>query len=160
MVKIGITGHTNLAHDSQVIVSTAINAALASYNSNEVTGISCLAPGADSIFATAVLDFGGKLEVVLPSADYAERKIRPEDRPRFEGLLRRASHVEILPYERSNRQSYEAANEVMLESSNILFAIWDGEPAVDKGGTAHVVESAQLRGLPVTVLWPDGARRT
>jgi hypothetical protein len=35
----------------------------------------------------------------------------------------------------------------------------DGEPARGYGGTADVVEAAEQRGVPVTVIWPDGASR-
>jgi hypothetical protein len=38
-------------------------------------------------------------------------------------------------------------------------AIWDGRPARGYGGTADVVAEAQREGLPVVVLWPEGAQR-
>lgn len=40
-----------------------------------------------------------------------------------------------------------------------LLASWNGKPARGYGGTAHVVEAAKQRGVPVTVLWPKGAER-
>ena len=78
MPRIAITGHMNLTADSVPLVYQAITGALASYASHELTGISCIARGADSIFAQAVLDVGGKLEVVLPAASYREKKIEPD----------------------------------------------------------------------------------
>lgn len=78
MPRIAITGHMNLTADSVPLVYQAITGALASYASHELTGISCSARGADSIFAQAVLDVGGKLEVVLPAAGYREKKIEPD----------------------------------------------------------------------------------
>jgi hypothetical protein len=36
----------------------------------DVTGLSCLADGADQIFARAVTDLGGKLEVIIPASEY------------------------------------------------------------------------------------------
>ncbi|MGV9675297.1 hypothetical protein ACWDSJ_08460 [Nocardia sp. NPDC003482] len=35
----------------------------------------------------------------------------------------------------------------------------DGKPARGYGGTADVVEAARRQGLPVTVVWPEGAER-
>ena len=38
-------------------------------------------------------------------------------------------------------------------------AVWDGEPARAYGGTADVVAEARKRGIPVTIIWPEGASR-
>jgi hypothetical protein len=47
----------------------------------------------------------------------------------------------------------------MLDAAEHLVAVWDGGPAGIAGGTADVVEAAKDRGLPVTVVWPEGAER-
>jgi hypothetical protein len=64
-----------------------------------------------------------------------------------------------MPYARSGRVAYEAANDELLASSEILFAVWDGLSPAGRGGTAAVVQSARSRGMPVTVSWPAGAAR-
>jgi hypothetical protein len=74
MPRIAITGHMNLAADSIPLVYKAITDALARYAVGELTGISCIARGADSIFAQAVLDLGGKLEVLLQPLVTESRK--------------------------------------------------------------------------------------
>jgi hypothetical protein len=51
------------------------------------------------------------------------------------------------------------ASSVMLARANRLFAVWDGQPARGYGGTADVVAEACRRGVPVTVIWPEGASR-
>ncbi|MFF4619567.1 hypothetical protein [Nonomuraea jabiensis] len=51
----------------------------------------------------------------------------------------------------------EAAS--ILEDADLLFAVWDGQPARGYGGTADVVAEARRRGVPVRVIWPEGARR-
>ena len=122
--------------------------------------MSCIASGADSIFAEVVLDLGGKLEVILPAADYRERKVKPEHAERFDTLIRRASSVRIMPHEISNRDAYQAANDALINSSDRLIAVWDGASAADKGGTAAVVHDATSRGLPVEIIWPEGAERS
>lgn len=159
MPRIAITGHMNLTADSVPLVYQAITGALASYASHELTGISCIAHGADSIFAQAVLDVGGKLEVVLPAAGYREKKVEPDQAPQFDELMRQATMVRVMPYEEANRVAYEAANEVLVSTCDTLFAIWDGQSGVDKGSTASVVEYARSRGVPVEVIWPEGATR-
>ena len=52
------------------------------------------------------------------------------------------------------------ASSAMLARADRLFAVWDGKPARGYGGTADVVAEARQRGVPVTVIWPEGASRT
>ena len=47
----------------------------------------------------------------------------------------------------------------MLGTIDELVAVWDGGPGTGKGGTTEVVAEARTRGIPVTVIWPDGAAR-
>jgi hypothetical protein len=150
----------NLAPASVPLVYTAIAEALGGYPGDELTGISCIARGADSIFAQAVLDLGGTLEVVLPSTNYRAQKVKPDHAQQFDNLLGRAATVHVLPFDEANRDAYEAANEVMLSLCDQLFAVWDGRLGVDKGSTASVVADARSRGLPVEVIWPEGVARS
>jgi hypothetical protein len=124
-----------------------------------LVGVSCLARGADQVFARVVLELGGHLEVVLPAADYRERKVKPDNREEFENLIGQAANVHVLPFETSNRDAYAAANEAVLSGVDVLVAVWDGAPPDGKGGTGDTVELARARGIPVTVVWPVGAAR-
>jgi hypothetical protein len=69
-------------------------------------------------------------------------------------LLKQASSVEIMPFETSSRDAYLAASQAMLSRCSLLLAVWDGAPSRRVGDTAHVVENAQERDLPVEVFWP------
>ncbi len=160
MPRIAITGHVNLTPDSVPMVYQAIIDILASYADNELTGISCVARGADSVFAQAVLDLGGKLEVILPAANYRKHKVKPDHAPQFDELVSKATTVRVMPFPKANRAAYEATNEVLVSSCNTLFAVWDGQLGVDKGSTASVVTYARSRGVPVEVIWPEGASRS
>lgn len=159
MPKIGVTGHMNLSPRTVELVREALHEALAPHASAELVGVSCIARGADSIFAEVLLDLGGRLEVILPASDYREKKVKPEHADCFDALIRRASSVRIMPYETSSRHAYQAANNALIDVSDRLIAIWDGASAVDKGGTAAVVHDATSRGLPVDIIWPEGAER-
>ncbi len=159
MTRIGITGHSNLSERSTEVVRGALADALAPYRDGDLVGISCLARGADQLFAEAVLAVGGRVEVVLPSADYRENKVKPDDRDTFDELLIRADRVRYMPHRRADRAAYEDANQTLLSEAERLFAVWDGQPSDGRGGTGDAVETARSRGLPVEVIWPDGARR-
>ncbi|WP_367137757.1 hypothetical protein [Saccharothrix sp. HUAS TT1] len=159
-MRVGITGHSNLAPDCVDDVREAIRTALEAEaaGGSSLVGVTCLAPGADQLFAGVVLELGGRVEVVLPAMDYRE-KLKPEKRAAYDELLARAHVVSVLPNELSGRHAYVMANERMLASVELLIAVWDGQPPDGRGGTADVVETARASGVPVVVVWPGGARR-
>jgi hypothetical protein len=157
--RLGITGHINLTPATADLVAEAIRAALAGYRPEVLTGVSCIAAGADSIFAEAVLDAGGLLEVILPAEGYRGCAVAPEDARRFDALLRRASAVRVMPFPAPGHDAYAAANDVLLDSCDRLLAVWDGRPASGTGGTGEVVAHARMRDVPVEIIWPDGAQR-
>ncbi len=158
MPRIAVTGHMNITADTVPLVAAAIREHLERFD-GEVVGISCIARGADSVFAKAVLDAGGKLEVILPSTNYRQAKVKPDHAPLFDELVSGAATIRTLPFPTANRDAYVAANEALLDGADALVAIWDGQPSPDRGGTAGVVADARDRGLPVTVVWPAGAAR-
>ncbi|MET9215890.1 MULTISPECIES: hypothetical protein [unclassified Nocardia] len=155
-MRISVTGHMNLTPATETLVREAISALLTEVP--DLIGITCLARGADSIFAEAVLAADGRLEVVLPSRDYRAAKVKPDHAPLFDALLARASTVRVMDFDTAGKNAYEAANEVLLTDCDRLVAVWDGNEG-ERGGTATVVESARAHGIPVDVVWPDGAAR-
>jgi hypothetical protein len=145
---VAVTGHREL--QDPAAVSTELDRALGTVPP-PLIGISTLAAGADQLFAEAVLERGGTLEVIVPSADYAE-SLDPVARGGFQRLLARASLISRLPASRAGREAYVAAAEVMLERCDVLFAVWDGEEGRGAGGTADVIRRARERGVDVRVL--------
>ncbi|MGH3939669.1 MAG: hypothetical protein ACRDTG_13770 [Pseudonocardiaceae bacterium] len=158
MLRIGVTGHTNLTAATEEMVYEALRRVLLPYLSYELVGVSCLARGSDQLFAQAVVDLGGALRVVLPAPDY-RMKIKPDNIARYDALLDAAELVQVMPFETSRRESYMAASEHVLATVDEIVAVWDGGPSGGLGGTADVVSAARERGLPVQVVWPLGATR-
>ena len=158
MVRIAITGHRGLPADTVRLVDDAVRSALAEHDAERLTGISCLADGADQIFARAVVALGGALEVVVPARRYREG-LPAESHPEYDDLMRHAVRVHRLDFVESTPESHMEASRFMLEKADELYAVWDGRPARGYGGTADVVAEARARGVPVRVIWPQGARR-
>ncbi|MFE6690378.1 hypothetical protein ACFVFQ_28410 [Streptomyces sp. NPDC057743] len=159
MTTIAVTGHMDLTPSTVPLVRGAMQELLRAYTEEELVGITCLARGADTLFAEAVVEAGGRLVVILPSRDYRRGKVKPDHAPTFDRLAADADVV-AMPYDIANRQAYEAANGELLERADRLVAVWDGTPPSGKGGgTADTVEQARSAGLPVDVVWPVGAAR-
>ena len=159
MPRIGITGHSSLPGDTAQRVGDALRDALSGCADDKLVGMTCLARGADQVFARVVLELGGDVEVVLPAADYRERKVKPDNAAEFDELLARADVVHTMPAPVSNREAYLAAGTYVLAHVEELVAVWDGAPPDGTGGTGDTVRIAREQGLPVTVVWPEGARR-
>jgi hypothetical protein len=158
MTRIAITGHRGLPPATAALVAAAIRTELAPYTDDDLVGISCLADGADRLFAQAVLDAGGALEAIVPAEGY-RMKVVPESPPAYDSLLARAASVVRLDHARPNSEAYMHASEEMLKRADVVFAVWDGQPPRAWGGTADVVAEARKEGLPVVVIWPPGATR-
>lgn len=157
MTRIAIAGHRGLPPDTADLVAAELRAVLAE-EASPVTGLSCLADGADQIFARAVLDLGGSLEAVVPAQRYREA-LPEEARGGYDELVRHADEVHRLPFVESTSEAHMAAGRHLLDDADELLAVWDGLPARGHGGTADVVAEARARGIRVRVIWPDGARR-
>jgi hypothetical protein len=157
MYRIAISGHRGLSAQTAHLVDEAIRAELARH-APDVTGLSCLADGADQIFARAVTDLGGTLEAVIPATKY-RAGFPAEVLAEYDDLLAQASAVRNLSFIESTSESHMAASKLMVDEADELYAVWDGKPARGYGGTADVVAYAREHGLPVCVIWPDGAQR-
>ena len=158
-MRVAVTGHMDVSAESVELIRTELSRSLTALQSGrELVGVSCIAKGADSIFAEVVLAAGGALEVVLPSPHYREKKVKPDHAQTFDRLIADASRVRTLPFTEVNKDAYEAANEVLINDCDRLLAVWDGKRG-ERSGTATVVEQAESRNVPVTVIWPDGASR-
>jgi hypothetical protein len=110
--RIAISGHRGLPAPTADQVDKAIRAALAEHAA-DVTGISCLADGADQIFARAVTDLRGKLEVIIPAAQY-RAGLPAEAHPEYDRLLAQAAAVRRMPFTESTSQAHMEVAVVVL----------------------------------------------
>jgi hypothetical protein len=156
--RIGITGHRGLPPHTQELIAAALRQELESHAGPELVGVSSLAGGPDQVFARMVLDLGGTLDVVVPAAQYRDG-LDPDEQRGYDELLATAKHVERLPFVESTEQAHLAGGQAVVDGCERLVAVWDGQPARGIGGTADIVSYARQQGVPVAVLWPEGATR-
>jgi hypothetical protein len=155
-----MTGHAGLPPPTAGLVTVALRDTLRSYVPNLV-GVTMLGPGADQLFARVVLELGGILHVVQPTVGMQYRDSFDDDVARrgYDELYGQASNVQVLEHTESTEQAHMDGGRAVVDHSSELVAVWDGQPARGLGGTADVVAYARQRGVPVSVIWPEGATR-
>lgn len=116
-----------------------------------MTVVSSLAEGADQLVAEAGVAMGARLEVVLPLAkdDYRADFAVDRSRARFAALLAQAASVTYVPGTRVRPEAYAAASEMVLQRSDVMLALWDGQPARGSGGTAETVDATGAARKPL-----------
>jgi hypothetical protein len=123
--------------------------------------ISPLADGADQAAAEAALALGWELQAILPF-ERARYRASLEDEPSrvsFDRLLGRATIALELPGDGDGEVGdYVMTGRATVAHSDILIAVWDGEPARGRGGTAEVASQAIVTGTGLIHLPPDPDR--
>ena len=154
MVSVGVSGHRNLP-DLEIVsnaVDEALREILAAFGDNSLQVISPLAEGADRVVAwRAMANYSMRLVVPLPLelSEYMLDFDSITSKSEFITLLEQADQVFELPPEDTREACYLAAGMYVLDHSDVLIAVWYGEPARGRGGTAEIVMEARERGMPL-----------
>lgn len=156
-VRVGITGHQGLTPSTEISVRAAIDEILAKYRI--VVGVSSLAEGADQIFADAVVARNGQLEVVVPCEGYEATFSESTDLEHFRNLRAIAKVVTQLSFIEPSEEAFWAAGQKIVDSSDVLVAVWNGKHSEGLGGTGDVVQLARQLDKEVHIVWPEGAAR-
>lgn len=152
-IVLGVTGHRALPADTHL--ATEVDAAIDDLAGDRTVHLlTSLAEGADRVVARRVLARnGGTIEALLPlevddyEADFADEASIDD----FRSLLADAERTEVVTGP-TRTAAYEAAGFAVVDRSEALVALWDGQPARGPGGTAHVVARARHLGRPVRVV--------
>jgi len=153
--------------------------------SRRVRIVSALAQGPDQWVAQEAVARGYELHCILPfdrreyrndfldAADAPSRSRNVNDAPQTAGDSAAADYAQLLGLasavfeldgrvtrsatgtRQPDRRSYLAAGRAILRQSDLLVALWDGEPARGTGGTGQIVHEALDRGIPVVWIWWD-----
>ncbi|MBB5052779.1 hypothetical protein HNQ36_002753 [Afipia massiliensis] len=138
-MQVGITGHQDRRGIDWDWVGNALRAELRSRR-GVTKALSSLAAGSDQVFARAALSIGIPVMAVIPMDGY-ERFFAPEARKEYEDLVSQCE-VKVLNWVGDERAGFFAAGKFIVDNSDLLFAVWDGEESKGLGGTANVVTFA------------------
>lgn len=153
MVAIGITGHRILTEVGRIEAGLdEIVRRLDGAYPESWSVVSALAEGADRLVAHHLLQRkGSRLIAVLPLPrnDYVTDFSTAVSRRDFEQLMSRADEVVEVPPRPSRNEAYEASGLAVLDRSDVLVTVWDGQGAQGRGGTGGIVAEARRRNLPI-----------
>jgi hypothetical protein len=155
-MKIGLTGHQKMPNVAQDFASKKLDEYLATHK--DIIGICSLAAGSDQLFAEKIVLSGNQLWAVIPCRKY-ESTFDPDNLIEYKKLLGSASKIIELDFAEPNEEAFLAAGKHVVELSDELIAIWDGDESRGLGGTADIVQYAKSLRKDVHVIWPQGITR-
>lgn len=151
---VGFSGHRQL--NDPVAVGRVIREELERLRqacSDEWIALSSVAEGSDQIFVAQARGLGLSWHAVLPlpkpefASDFSAVEWATVER-----LLAQAEHVRVITENGTREDAYLDCGMETVNGADLLLAVWDGEQARGKGGTADVVAYAQSLGKPVIVI--------
>jgi len=154
MVTIGVTGHREITQMKQVIsgVDKALHKIKESFPAEEITIISPLAEGADRLVVWRA-KANNEVELVVPLpfgvSEYMEDFSKISSKAEFVTLLEQAEQVIELPALENREDRYQTVGLYVLNNSDVLITIWDGQPARGPGGTGQIVTKAREKKMPI-----------
>jgi len=156
-LAIGFTGHRKLQDEAKC--RDAIRKELLEWIEKVpgvVYGVTSAAAGGDLLFAETCIELNLPVRVFLP---VPKEQFREDfDEPawaRAECVFRKALSVEITGGGEKLLERYYECGIETVQQSQVLMALWDGEPSQGLGGTADMVHFAKEQGRPV--IWIHSA---
>jgi hypothetical protein len=159
---IGITGRRRLPPESLPPIQQEVKAFYAEIKHQhpfaEITVLSSMAEGADTLCAKAALEMGFRLVVPLPmDAQEYRRDFSEEVAAEFDNLLAEADQVFVVaqkePKPEPNERGfyYRQAGIYVAKHCDILLAIWDGveKKTPDGAGTYETIRLARQYGVKI-----------
>jgi hypothetical protein len=117
-----------------------------------VSGLTSLAPGADRVFADAILARGKDLVSIAPAVE-GVIDLERTDKAAFDRYAARS--VEIIRVEGATPdEAFLRAGERVADDADYMVFVWDGRPSRGSGGTADIVAYARAKGKTGIILDP------
>ena len=171
MLRIGISGHTDLDPSHMEIVQEAVKQAIAfieqQFPENYLTVFSPLMLGADRLVARELLKKdASRLIAVLPvpqdeyindfgpTDDYRVDTKGSELRREFRyWLSTRAIEIIEIRTQPTRTEAYLKAGRFIAEHSDLMIVVWDGQAGANASTTAQNVRQAEKFEMPICHIW-------
>lgn len=134
----GITGHRELENIDWV--KTKMQELI--YELKIIYGYTCLAVGADQLFAELLIVNNIKFTAVIPCTNY-EATFEKETLAYFLLSKNMASKLIELNNNQPSEKAFNEGGKTVVDNSEIIIAVWNGDEAKGLGGTADIVDYAR-----------------
>ncbi len=151
---VGFSGHRTVANPAGVAKAiVSVLESLRKEASGEWLALSSVADGSDQMFVAQARSLGMSWHAILPlpKADF-EKDFSSADWPAVETMLATAEHINVITENGTREDAYLDCGLETVNGADVLLAVWDGQPARGKGGTAEVVAYAESIGKPLVVI--------
>jgi len=156
-MQIGVSGHQTRPAIDWHWVARVVRSELA--KAGEVAkALTSLAPGSDQVFANAAISLGIPVVAVLPLEGY-ERYFQGEGLADYRRLLGRCEQIQ-LGWKGEPERAFFEAGKFIVDSCDVLFAIWDGAASEGLGGTADIVDYALAKSRRIIHINPIAKKVT
>jgi hypothetical protein len=141
-MKIGITGHQEREGIQWTWVEEVLRCEIKSIGPVE-EAFTSLAIGSDQLFAKIALSLNIPVTAIIPLFDY-ELFFEEGKREEYKHLFAKTRKLQLAPADNPTA-SFLEAGKYIVDHSDLIFAVWDGEKADGVGGTGDIVEFALCR---------------
>jgi len=150
-MKAGITGHQNLTTNESDWLKKELEIDIKRMKIEEA--YSCLAIGADQLFARIILANNIPLIAVTPCRKY-EQTFDINNIKLYKNLVAQTVSRIQLDFDSPSEEAFYEAGKTVVNNSDLVFAFWDNLPAKGLGGTADIVSYAKKLNKKVIHLNP------
>jgi hypothetical protein len=153
---VGFSGHRVLENSDGVARAIAAELeALRRDASGEWIALSSVAEGSDQVFIEEARKLGVAWHAILPlpRSEFA-KDFSAEQWAKVERLIAHAEHVRIITENGTREDAYLDCGMETANGADVLLAVWNGEPARGRGGTADVVRYAKSLRKPIIIIDP------
>jgi len=151
VLAVGFTGHRKVPYEtkSRQVIRDFLARQKESHH-GILCGISSAAAGGDQLFAESCLELNIPLRILLPRpAEQFRADFEEASWQRTVRIMEKAISVEVTGrHEARNEQYYDCGIQTVAESQ-LLVALWDGQPSRGIGGTQEIVSYARKTGHPI-----------
>ena len=154
---VGFSGHRHIGDSASLgKVLASEMGSLRSRAAGEWIALSSIAEGGDRIFVRSAKGLGMAWHAILPlpKAEFA-KDFGVGEWQEVERTLGSAEHVRIITENGTREDAYLDCGMATVDGADVLMAVWDGEPARGKGGTADVVAYARSLSKPLVTINPS-----
>jgi len=171
-LRIGVTGQRSL--DDVPLLRDSLRQVLARldrilrHTEHRFIAVASISEGSDRLLAREVLDWpytgtaSSELHIIIPDTIEGALNIctTSASRGECEEFLQRATEVRSIGSVNPGEDKCVALGHEIVRSCDLLVAIWDGRPAVSRGGAGEMVKYARMVGRSLFWIHKDSGKIT